>query len=161
MFGIPVGISYKGIDFSMLLQGAAHTSIQLMGAAIYDFPNFDQDKMGKVKSIHLQRWTPETAGIAKYPALHLGTHLNNKNNHSSLFLYDGQYVRLKNIEIGYSLPHNLIKIANLQQVRFYVQGQNLITWDKLDDADVDPETSSDGSWYPIQKTINFGVNITF
>ncbi|MFC2759798.1 TonB-dependent receptor [Hallella multisaccharivorax] len=161
MFGIPIGISYKGVDFSVLFQGAAHTSIQLTGAAIYDFPNFDQDKMGKVKPIHLQRWTPETAETAKYPALHLGTHLNNKNGHSSLFLYDGQYVRLKNIEVGYSLPYNIIKIANLQQVRFYIQGQNLITWDKLDDADVDPETSSNGTWYPIQKTINFGVNITF
>ena len=161
MFGIPVGVSYKGFDFSVLFQGAAHASIQLTGAAIYDFPNFDQDKLGKVKSIHLQRWTPETAETAKYPALHLGTHLNNKNSHSSLFLYDGQYVRLKNIEIGYSLPHGIIRVGNLQQVRFYIQGQNLLTWDKLGDVDVDPETSSDGTWYPIQKTVNFGVNITF
>ena len=161
MFGIPIGISYRGIDFSVLFQGAAHASIQLTGAAIYDFPNFDQDKMGKVKAIHLQRWTPETAAAAKYPALHLGTHLNNKNGRSSLFLYDGQYVRLKKIEIGYSLPYAIIKVANLQQVRFYIQGQNLLTWDKLDDIDVDPETSSDGTWYPIQKTINFGINVTF
>lgn len=161
MFGVPVGFSYKGLDFSILFQGAANTSIQLTGAAIYDFPNFDQDKMGKVKGIHLQRWTADNAASAKYPALHLGTHLNNKNSHSSLFLYDGRYVRLKNIEIGYSLPHNIIRVANLQQVRFYVQGQNLITWDRLDDVDVDPETSSNGTWYPIQKTINFGVNVTF
>lgn len=88
-------------------------------------------------------------------------HNNNKNAHSSLFLYDASYVRLKNIEIGYSLPYQLIKIANLQQVRFYIQGQNLLTWDKLGDVDVDPETNSNGTWYPIQKVFNFGVNITF
>ena len=117
--------------------------------------------MGKVKPMHLKRWTPETAENAKYPALHLGTHNNNKNIHSSLFLYDASYVRLKNIEIGYSLPYQLIKVANLQQVRFYIQGQNLLTWDKLGDVDVDPETNSNGTWYPIQKVFNFGVNITF
>ena len=111
--------------------------------------------------MHLKRWTPEIAENAKYPALHLGTHNNNKNAHSSLFLYDASYVRLKNIEIGYSLPYQLIKVANLQQVRFYIQGQNLLTWDKLGDVDVDPETNSNGTWYPIQKVFNFGVNITF
>lgn len=161
MFGIPIGFQYKDFDFSILFQGAANSSILLKDAAVYDFPHYDQDKMGKVKAIHLDRWTPETAATAKYPALHLGRHDNNKNNHSSLFLYDGKYLRLKNIEIGYSLPHKIIKTANLQQVRFYIQGQNLFTWDKLSDVDVDPETSSDGSWYPIQKTYNFGVNITF
>ena len=161
MFGIPIGMQYKGFDFSVLFQGAANSSLLLKDAAIYDFPSYDSDKMGKVKAIHLQRWTPETAATAKYPALHLGNHENNKNAHNSLFLYDGKYLRLKNIEIGYSLPHSVIRVANLQQVRFYIQAQNLLTWDKLGDVDVDPETSSDGSWYPIQKTMNFGVNITF
>lgn len=161
MFGIPMGFSYKGFDFSILFQGATNSSILLNGAAVYDFPNFHNDKMGKVKPMHLKRWTPETAENAKYPALHLGTHNNNKNAQSSLFLYDASYVRLKNIEIGYSLPYQLIKIANLQQVRFYIQGQNLLTWDKLGDVDVDPETNSNGTWYPIQKVFNFGVNITF
>lgn len=161
MFGIPIGVQYKNFDFSVLFQGATNSSILLKDAAVYDFPNYDNDKMGKVKYLHLDRWTPETAATAKYPALHLGTHENNKNQYSSLFLYDAKYLRLKNIEIGYSLPHKVIRKAGLQQVRLYVQGQNLFTWDKLGDVDVDPETSSDGSWYPIQKTYNFGVNITF
>lgn len=161
MFGIPIGFQYKNIDFSVLFQGAANSSLLLKDAAVFDFPSFDQDKIGKVKPLHLNRWTPETAATAKYPALHMGTHSNNKNPDSSLFLYDGKYLRLKNIEIGYSLPHKIIKIANLQQVRFYVQGQNLLTWDKLGDVDVDPESNSDGSWYPVQRTYNFGVNVTF
>ncbi len=161
MFGLPIGIQYKDFDFSVLFQGAANSSILLKGAAMYDFPNFDNDKMGKVKPIHLDRWTPETASTAKYPALHLGAHPNNKNEQSSLYLYDAKYIRLKNIEVGYSIPHKVIKKAGLQQVRVYAQAQNLFTWDKLGDVDVDPETNSDGSWYPIQKTFNFGVNITF
>ncbi|NMA73820.1 MAG: TonB-dependent receptor [Bacteroidales bacterium] len=161
MFGLPIGFQYKDFDFSVLFQGAANSSILLRGAAVFDFPNFDQDKMGKVKPMHMDRWTPETASTAKYPALHLGTDMNNKNERSSLFLYDAKYVRLKNIEVGYSVPHKIIKKAGLQQVRVYAQAQNLLTWDKLGDVDVDPETSSDGTWYPIQKTFNFGVNITF
>lgn len=163
MFGIPLGVQYKDFDFSLLFQGAANSSILLNGAAVYDFPQFDQDKIGKVKSMHLQRWTPETASTAKYPALHYGTHDNNKNSESSLFLYDAKYLRLKSVEIGYNLPHKLLRKIGLQQVRFYVQGLNLLTWDGLDDIGIDPETKSGNGaeWYPIQKVYNFGVDITF
>ncbi len=163
MFGIPVGLQYKDFDFSVLMQGATNTSILLNGAAVFDFPQFDQDKIGKVKPMHLNRWTPETASTAKYPALHYGTHDNNKNGNSSLFLYDAKYLRLKNIEVGYNIPQKILKKYGMQQVRIYAQGLNLITWDGLKDVDIDPETKSgDGaSWYPIQKVFNFGVDITF
>ena len=163
MFGIPVGFQWKNLDFSILLQGATCTSILLNGAAVYDFPQFDQDKIGKVKVMHLQRWTPETASTAKYPALHYGTHDNNKNSNSSLFLYDASYLRLKNVEIGYSLPQKWMQKMKMQQARIYFQALNLLTFDKLEDVDIDPETKSgDGaSWYPIQKVFNFGIDITF
>ncbi len=163
MFGIPFGFQYKNFDFSVLLQGATKTSILLNGAAVYDFPQFDQDKIGKVKKMHLQRWTPETAETAKYPALHYGTHNNNKNSYSSLFLYDASYLRLKNIEIGYNVSPKWLHQFHIQQARIYVQGLNLLTFDKLGDVDIDPETKSgDGaSWYPIQKVFNFGIDITF
>ena len=59
---------------------------------------------------------------------------------SSLFLYNANYIRLKNLEVGYSLPKNIIRFAGLQNVRFYVQGLNLLTFDSLDDVDMDPET---------------------
>ena len=103
MFGIPFGFQYKNFDFSVLLQGATKSSILLNGAAVFDFPQFEQDKIGRVKKMHLDRWTPETAATAKYPALHYGTHDNNKNGNSSLFLYDASYLRLKNVEIGYNV----------------------------------------------------------
>ena len=162
-FGIPLGVSYKGWDLSMLFQGAALTSLQLSGPAVWDFPvmGAQGNNMGKVKSMHLDSWTPDNPD-ASYPALHLGNHPNNKNASSSLFLYNASYLRLKNIEIGYSLPQKWIQRAHLQQVRFYVQGMNLLTFDKLGDVNMDPETGNgDGSWYPIQRIYNFGVNVTF
>lgn len=153
MFGIPFGFQYKNFDFSVLLQGATKSSILLNGAAVFDFPQFEQDKIGRVKKMHLDRWTPETAATAKYPALHYGTHDNNKNGNSSLFLYDASYLRLKNVEIGYNVSPKLLRKFHVQQARIYVQGLNLLTFDKLGDVDIDPETKSgDGaSWYPIQK----------
>ena len=163
MFGIPFGFQYKNFDFSVLLQGATKSSILLNGAAVFDFPQFEQDKIGRVKKMHLDRWTPETAATAKYLALHYGTHDNNKNGNSSLFLYDASYLRLKNVEIGYNVSPKLLRKFHVQQARIYVQGLNLLTFDKLGDVDIDPETKSgDGaSWYPIQKVFNFGIDITF
>ena len=163
MFGIPFGFQYKNFDFSVLLQGATKSSILLNGAAVFDFPQFEQDKIGRVKKMHLDRWTPETAATAKYPAFHYGTHDNNKNGNSSLFLYDASYLRLKNVEIGYNVSPKLLRKFHVQQARIYVQGLNLLTFDKLGDVDIDPETKSgDGaSWYPIQKVFNFGIDITF
>lgn len=161
-FGLPVTLQYKGFDFSVLFQGATNSTIMLKDAAVFDFPNFDQDKIGRVRPMHLERWTPETAATAKYPALHIGTHSNNKNESSSLFMYDGSYVRLKNIELGYTLPRKIIRVAGLSNVRVYAQAQNLATWDKLGDVDVDPEMrNGGGDWYPILKVFNFGVDITF
>ena len=162
-FGIPIGFSYKGLDLSLLFQGAALTSLQLNGPAVYDFPSMGAqgNSMGKVKAMHLDSWTPDNTD-ASYPALHLGTHLNNKNSSSSLFLYDASYVRLKNVELGYSLPQKWVSKAHLQQVRIYVQGMNLLTFDKLSKLNMDPETGDgNGSWYPIQRVYNFGVNIVF
>ena len=163
MFGIPFGFQYKNFDFSVLLQGATKSSILLNGAAVFDFPQFEQDKIGRVKKMHLDRWTPETAATAKYPALHYGTHDNNKNGNSSLFLYDASYLRLKNVEIGYNVSPKLLRKFHVQQARIYVQGLNLLTFDKLGDVDIDPETKSGhgASWYPIQKVFNFGIDITF
>ena len=133
----------------------------LSGAAVWDFPIYNVTAIGKVKPMHLNRWTPETAETATYPALHLGANSNNKNSHSSLFLYDASYIRLKNVEIGYSLPKKWMNRINVQNCRVYLQGQNLLTFDGLSDADVDPETrDGDGSWYPIQRVFNLGVSIT-
>lgn len=160
-FGVPITLSYKSFDFSILWQGATHTSFQLGGPATYDFPIYENDETGKVKPMHLQRWTPATAKTAKYPALHYGKWDNNKQYNSSLFLYNMQYLRLKNFEIGYNLPARWMKKLHLQRSRLYVQGLNLLTFDGLKEADVDPELNeANGNWYPVAKVVNFGINIT-
>ena len=133
-----------------------------MDPAVWDFPLYDQSRIGKVRRMHLDRWTPETAATAKYPALHYGIHNNNKQQYSSLFLYDASYIRLKNVEIGYTLPKAWTSKAGIQNVRIYVQGQNLLTFDNLGDVDMDPEIKNgDGSWFPVQRVINIGLNMTF
>ena len=160
-FGIPVGMSYKNFDASFLFQGAAQVSVELTDAAAWDFPTYGQDIIGRVKPLHLDRWTPATAETAKYPALHYGPYPNNKNNYSSLFFADASYIRLKSIEIGYSLRENIMKKIGFSKARIYVQGLNLMTWDKLKKYDVDPETNTGGDWYPIQRVFNIGIDVTF
>jgi TonB-linked SusC/RagA family outer membrane protein len=161
-FGIPMGFQYKGFDFSIMLQGAAHTSMLLNGPAVWAFPDYEQDQVGKVKSMHLNRWTEATKATATYPRLSYGRNDNNNNVNSSLFLYDARYIRLKNLEIGYSLPKSSIRFAGLQNVRIYAQGMNLLTFDSLKDVDVDPETKNgNGAWYPIQRIFNFGIDVTY
>ena len=160
-FGIPMGFEYKGFDMSLLFQGATLCSVQLTDAAAWDFPTYGQDIIGRVKDIHLNRWTPETAATATYPALHYGPYPNNKNSNSSLFLADASYIRLKSMEIGYSIPARILKTIGFTKTRFYVQGLNLFTLDKLKKYDVDPETNTAGDWYPIQRVVSLGVDVTF
>ncbi len=160
-FGLPVGVSYKGFDASFLFQGATQTSIELTDAASWDFPTYGQDIIGRVKPLHLDRWTPATAATATYPVLHYGPYPNNKNSQSSLFLADASYVRLKTVEVGYSIPSSVLKKIGFTKTRFYLQGLNLLTWDKLKKYDVDPETNTGGDWYPIQRVISFGVEVIF
>ncbi|OAV74624.1 TonB-linked outer membrane protein, SusC/RagA family [Bacteroidales bacterium Barb7] len=161
-FGIPFGFQYKGFDFSVMLQGSANTSMLLNGAAVWAFPDYEQDQTGKVKPMHLNRWTEATKDAATYPRLSYGRNDNNNNSNSSLYLYDAKYIRLKNLEIGYSLPRQSIRFAGLQNVRIYAQGMNLLTFDSLKDVDVDPETKNgNGAWYPIQRIFNFGIDITY
>ena len=81
-----------------------------------------------------------------------------ENDH---YLQDASYIRLKNVEIGYTLPKAWTSKAGIQNVRIYVQGQNLLTFDNLGDVDMDPEIKNgDGSWFPVQR-INIGLNMTF
>ena len=150
------------IQYGILWQGSALCSVQLSGPAVWDFPLYDQSRIGKVRRMHLNRWTPETAATATYPALHYGIHNNNKQQYSSLFLYDATYIRLKNVEIGYTLPKAWTSKAGIQSVRIYAQGQNLLTFDRLGDVDMDPEIKNgDGSWFPVQRVVNLGINMTF
>jgi TonB-linked SusC/RagA family outer membrane protein len=155
-YGFSAGFSYKGLDFSVLFQGAARGS--LMASTLLQIGNFN----GLPSAIHLKRWTPETRDVAEYPRLG-GVSFDN----STFWLRPTDYLRLKNVELGYRLPQRWIKTLKLNDVRFYANALNLYTWFKLKIYDVDPESlNGDGatsaySDYPQQKIVNLGLQVTF
>ncbi len=157
MYGFSLGGGYKGFDFSVLFQGAAHASVMLNNEAVYEF--FQE---GKVKPFHLNRWTPETAATATYPLLHNSTNANNHRG-SSFWIRSADYLRIKNMEIGYTLPSRWTNLLKLKSTRFFVNGMNVFTFkNKLNDYYVDPEIDDGyGAMYPIQKIWAFGLDINF
>jgi len=160
-FGLTIGGRFKGFDFSALFQGAGGGNMPLREYAIWEFYT-SKNGNGKVMQHHLDRYIPEdpsTWHTAAYPRLHSGT---NANNHqmSTRWLFNRSYVRLKNMEIGYTLPKKAAKKILLSSCRIFVSGDNLITWDNM--MSWDPESSSEtGSAYPQMRTWNAGVSITF
>jgi TonB-linked SusC/RagA family outer membrane protein len=158
-YALTLGCNYKGWGFSIMFQGVDHVSRYYDAEAMYAFVGG-----GKVKEHHLQRWNPNESEAynlanAKYPLLHYDSYGDHNQRQNSFFLKNGAFVRLKNIELSYSLPTSWIKRAGMSDCRLYVNANNLITWDHLDDL-VDPE-SNGSNRYPIMKTVNFGVNIKF
>ena len=157
MYGFSVGGGYKGFDFSALFQGAANASVMLNNEAVYEF--FQE---GKVKPFHLNRWTPETASTATYPLLHYST---NANNHraSTFWIRSADYLRIKNVELGYTLPSKWTERIKIKSTRLFVNGLNVFTFkNALDDYFVDPEIGDgNGAMYPIQKVWSFGLDINF
>ncbi len=158
-YALNLGAQWKGIGFSLMLQGVDHVSRYYDAEAMYAFVNG-----GKVKEHHLDRWNPalsegENLAKAKYPLLHYDTYANHNQRQNSFFLKNGSFLRLKNIEISYSLPEKWIRHAYMSQCRLYVNANNLFTWDHLDGL-TDPENNGSNR-YPICKTVNFGVNIQF
>ena len=158
-YALTLGANYKGWGFSVMFQGVDHVSRYYDAEAMYAFING-----GKVKEHHLNRWNPalseqENLANADYPLLHYASNGDHNQRQNSFFLKNGAFVRLKNIELSYTLPQNWIKYVGMSQCRLYVNANNLITWDHLDDL-VDPE-SNGSNRYPICKTVNFGLNVTF
>ncbi len=158
-YAINLGAEWKGIGFSIMFQGVDHVSRYYDAEAMYAFVSG-----GKVKEHHLDRWNPalseaQNLANAKYPLLHYDSYGDHNQRQNSFFLKNGAFFRLKNIELSYSLPEKWIKHAYMTQCRFFVNANNLVTWDHLDGL-TDPE-SNGSNRYPICKTINFGVNIQF
>lgn len=157
MYGFSGGIQIKGFDASILFQGAGHSSVMLNNEAVYEF--FQE---GKVKPFHLNRWTPETAATATYPLLHYNT---NANNHraSTFWIRSADYLRIKNVEIGYQLPSRWTNAVKMRSARIFVNGLNVFTFkNQLDDYYVDPEIDDGyGAMYPIQKIWSVGLDINF
>jgi TonB-linked SusC/RagA family outer membrane protein len=150
MFGIEGTINYKNFDASVLFQGAfGYYNLIVL-----------QHKELPPEIMYRLRWTPENNNPnALVPRL--GGAATNSLFSDFNFKKAG-YVRLKNLVIGYNVPRHLLGKINLSQLRFFISGINLFTFDKLKDYATDPEAPSGhtGYYYPQQKTINFGINLS-
>ncbi len=152
-YGANLGFSFKGFDASFLLQGAANRRVNISGNTTFAFTN---NGKGQVWPINLERWTPATATTANYPRLSI-SNVEHNQAASSFWTKRGDYLRLKNAEIGYTLPISFSTKIKLSAIRFFINGQNLLTASKVDY--VDPEGYS--ASYPMQRIINGGINVKF
>ncbi|MBR5431018.1 MAG: TonB-dependent receptor, partial [Bacteroidales bacterium] len=152
-YGFGLSVQYKGFDFSMMWQGVAGRSYYLAGQRIWETYNFNQ--------WHKEAWSQERldAGLPiTYPRLDPGS--NASKIMSDFWLVDGSYLRLKNVEIGYSLPQRLSRSIRAEQIRLYVNGLNLLTFDNYPVKYQDPEQNNE-LLYPVFSTYNVGLNISF
>ena len=147
--GLHGGITFKGFDMDIFFQGAANRTVYCGGKYYHAFQND-----AKVSSIALGRWTPETAETATYPRLSSENNLNNYQA-SSFWQKNGNFLKLRSLEIGYTLPFQLSRKINLEKVRIFANGTNLFSLDHMDGS-TDPETMSG---YPALRTISFGLSI--
>ncbi len=155
-YGLTIGADWNGIDFMVLFQGTA-------GNDIYDATRRTDVSPANLPSYMLNRWTGEGTSN-KYPRHVVG---DGKNWQSSdLYVTDGSYFRLKNIQMGYTLPRALTNKIFIDRLRVFVGAENLLTLTKY--AGFDPEISSGGTSlgvdygvYPQSRTFNFGANISF
>lgn len=170
-YGVTIGFSYKGFDFSTLFQSATGASLNCQ--KVLTIGGTD----GRPRPIHLQRWTQyDEAGNlvtnpnqlaemnkdARFPIL--SKQLGNNSHTSTYWLRSANYIRWKNIEVGYTLPQKWTKRLMLNSVRVYASAQNLLTWSNLNDYEVDPESSQLGNpldTYPQQRVYNIGCQISF
>jgi TonB-linked SusC/RagA family outer membrane protein len=164
-YSITLGATYKGWGFNVMFQGVDHVSRYYDSDAMFAFANSSSySGVGKVKDIHLKRWNPSMSeeynlANAEYPLLHYGSNGDHNQRQNSFFLKNGAYCRLKNIELSYTFPVEWIRHLGMSSCRLYINANNLITWDHLDDL-VDPE-SNGSNRYPIMKTFNMGLNVVF
>lgn len=155
--GFQAGVSYAGIEFSFLLQGAANRDVLLFGTSEWEFQPFSGGGYQQAQAHHLNRWTPATAATATYPRLTVGTNVNNHTT-SSFWVRSGNYLRLKNVELAYALPRKWVNAIRLSNAKFFLNGFNLLTFSK--ENRFDPEYTSVAG-YPNLKAFNAGVNIKF
>ncbi|HEY9196095.1 MAG TPA: SusC/RagA family TonB-linked outer membrane protein, partial [Mucilaginibacter sp.] len=162
-YGATFGFNYAGFDMSVLVQGVLNRETALGGPTGQsgDFYNgFGNGGAANAYQSNLKRWTPESAGSAMQPRLWLGSNINNQLV-STYWLRNTSFVRLKNVEVGYTLPTSLTRKIGVPSIRIFSNGFNLLTWSPIFKYrdDVDPESL--GTAYPIMKVINFGINAKF
>jgi TonB-linked SusC/RagA family outer membrane protein len=152
-FGTGINFQHKNFDFSMMWQGAAARSYFLTGQKIWETYNFNE--------WHKEAWSQERYESGKritYPRLEPGS--NASKLQADFWQVNGDYIRLKNIELGYSLPSRAANAIGASSVRLYVNGLNLLTFDHYPVKYQDPEQNNE-LLYPVFKTYNVGLNISF
>jgi TonB-linked SusC/RagA family outer membrane protein len=161
-FGFSIDGDYKGFDLNMLFQGAAMSYVsygdQLLNPLSWD---------GNALEILFDRWHPVDPAANPYdPATEWlsGYYAYGKTRpaiDSNFAIQNGAYLRLKSIEIGYTIPKTLLSKIGAQRLRIFVNGYNLLTMTKVRGLDPEKPSENGGAIYPLNKTFNFGGNITF
>ncbi|MCF8715614.1 TonB-dependent receptor [Joostella atrarenae] len=157
LFGITGGAQWKNIDFSFFFQGAADRSYAPNRQAIQPYAS----SWLSAQKHQADYWTPDNPNAAYPRPFYQGSH---NFATSDRWVLNGNYIRLKNIQLGYSLSPSTIKQIGLNQLRFYVSGQDILTFSKLGvfDGVFDPEQNNGiRSSYPVFAYVSFGINISF
>ena len=155
-FGFSLNMDYKNFDFFMFLQGASGNKI-FQGLRRLDIVN------ANYQTSALSRWVGEGTSN-DYPRLTTNDTNNNFSNPSDFYLEDGDYVRLKTIQVGYTLPSNLLGKLGVEKLRIYYTAENLVTFTKY--SGYDPEIGGgifgiDRGYYPQAVTNQLGINLQF
>ncbi|SIN68870.1 SusC/RagA family TonB-linked outer membrane protein [Chitinophaga niabensis] len=148
-YGLHAGVKFRGFDLDVFFQGVSGSTVTL-GNQFYAFQNNrSAPEMAK------DRWTPATAASATYPRLSSANNLNNYR-FSSFWQRDGSYLKLRSLELGYSLPKQTLSRIKLTSARIFINGNNLFSVDDIA-GDLDPETLGIG--YPALRTFSAGFRI--
>lgn len=152
---------YKGFDFNVLLSGVHNYSYDIFGRGIEDWGGNDIGGFHNYFNHHANAWTPERAetGDFWYPRMY-PSGVSVSKQPSDFWIIDTWYMRIKNVEIGYTLPKHILDEINVGKIRLFFTGSNLAIWDNLPVKTIDPETRNSLS-HPIYSTLNFGVNVSF
>ena len=148
-------LNSKGFDLSMNFIGASGRDVTLQGDAGYSFFN-----AGKIQEWQTDYWTPERTDASLPRLTALSVHHNWRTNDT--WTFDASYVRFRNITIGYTIPKVALDKIKIHNLRVYVSGQNLFTWDHMPEG-IDPlvPNFSSGAFYPVTQVYNLGLNLTF
>ncbi len=152
-FGLTTNLSWKNFDFSMLLQGVGKADGYLYAASVMPFY-----LGGTAQESHKDYWTDENPNAA-FPRLAFNEPNNEK--HSTFWMKNAAYLRVKNVQLGYSLPKKLVNRLDIQNLRFYISGQNLFSFDSFwDGFDVEAPVG-EGVYYPQVRTFSIGLDVKF
>jgi hypothetical protein len=157
IYGATVTAGWKGLDLSLFFQGAAMTSYNTQN--FRTFPFFNNNSNADYEYFN-NRWTVNNQN-AKYPICWKSP-VANMQQASTFWQRDASYLRLKNVQLGYTIPKSIMQKIKIKNIRIYVGGQNLLTWSKI--KFLDPESSystTDGTSSPSMKSYSIGANVTF